>query len=139
MTRVDFLTQARIDDEAFVKALAERRMLKRQINMEYSQLRREISSSMKNCGPSLRTRTHETPSLHSRYRSRSVASSTRPMTSSTVRRLREDDASDVFLVKKVRVRAKRPLTGVSPQRKSANLPQLVSTQRSARRMDRNRR
>ena len=132
MTRLDFLTQARLDDEAFVQALARQRVIKRQINMDYSQLRREITCSLKGIKPT-QNRGRDTPSALSSHRSRSVASSRRPMTSFVPRRQRKDDNEDMFVVKKVRVRAKRPLTGVSPERRTGKLPQLVTTQRTSRR------
>jgi hypothetical protein len=101
---VDFITQARIDDASFAKDFEAVWLYSRSMNLEYGNLRRRTASSIR--------------SGYSYTKNpQSSAVSSRPSRYSTLRGIpkKTDEPADeihavgdIFSVKKVRVRAKRP-------------------------------
>lgn len=122
-TKVDFLTQAKLDDEEFVKALAHGRTVRKEMNLAYSRIKRRTTASILTKDRPIkgdRTNIH-TQQGTARYTPKPRArNETNP---------KKNDKTDLFVVTKVRMKAKRPSdTVISPMRsrvqESVNLPRL---------------
>lgn len=122
MSKIDFLTQARIDDEEFVRALAQGRNIRKEMNIAYSRIKRRTTASIL---------TNDRPRKGDRSTIQSQQGTARPIPKPKPKPkppVPKNQKADLFVVTKVRMKAKRPSEQV-PLPKLNPMPDPVGSTR----------
>lgn len=121
-SKVDFLTQARLDDEEFVRALARGRSVRKEMNLAYSRIKRKTTASILTKDRPIKG---DRTNIHTQQGTARYTPKPKVRNETNVK----NQKTDLFVVTKVRMKAKRPSdTVMSPMRsgnaESVNLPRL---------------
>lgn len=109
--RIDFITQARIDDEKFMNILLQYRSIQTHMNLQYSQLKKKTNHSILFVDQKREFREQMRSTAINPTRSSSRIST--PNLYNTSRTTQPKRNEDLFVVKKVNIKAQRPDTADS--------------------------